>query len=128
MSSFPDISVTVQVQHVPSHSTPQRQLFAYFITIDNHSDESWKLLSRHWDITSGDGQQFTVQGEGVVGEQPLLTPGAQYTYNSFVTVDALPGRMEGHYAMQNAWGEQTRVPIAPFRLDVLPESGERLLN
>ena len=128
MTSSPDITVSVQVHHLPAQSTPQRQLFAYFITIENNTDDSWKLLSRHWTITSGDGQQFTVEGEGVVGEQPLLAPGAQYTYNSFVTVDALPGRMEGHYVMQDAWGQTARVPIPPFRLDVAPEGGERLLN
>ena len=124
----PDISVTVQVQHVPSHSTPQRQLFAYFVTIENRTDDSWKLLRRHWNITSGDGRQFTVEGEGVVGEQPVLAPGAQYTYNSFVTLDALPGRMEGHYLMGDAWGQTAQVPIPPFRLDVLPTGGERWLN
>ena len=125
MSSFPDISVTVQVQHVPSHSTPQRQLFAYFITIDNHSDESWKLLSRHWDITSGDGQQFTVEGEGVVGEQPHIPPGGSYTYDSFVTVEAAPARMSGYYLLQDAWGAQAQVPIPAFILDV---PGTRVLN
>ncbi|MDO4245119.1 MAG: Co2+/Mg2+ efflux protein ApaG [Deinococcus sp.] len=129
MSSFlQDVVVTVRVEHVPGQSHPPRQLFVYFITIENHSPDSWKLLRRLWHITSGDGQTFTVEGEGVVGEQPLLPPGGRYTYNSFVTVDALPGRMEGHYVMQNAWGEQARVPIPPFRLDVLPASGERLLN
>ena len=128
MTSSPDITVSVQVHHLPAQSTPQRQLFAYFITIENNTDDSWKLLSRHWTITSGDGQQFTVEGEGVVGEQPLLAPGAQYTYNSFVTVDVLPGRMEGHYVMGDAWGQTAQVPIPPFRLDIAPESGERLLN
>ena len=128
MAPSPDITVTVQVQHVPSHSTPQRHLFAYLITLENHGTDTWKLLSRHWNITSGDGRQFTVEGEGVVGEQPVLAPGARYTYNSFVTVDALPGRMEGHYVMGDAWGQSAQVPIPPFRLDVPPQGSERLLN
>ena len=65
-----------------------------------------------------------MDGEGVVGEQPMLVPGARYTYSSFVTVDTLPGLMQGHYGLQDAWGAAAQVPIAPFRLAV----GERVLN
>lgn len=121
---MPPLQVSVSVQHLAAQSTPQRQLFVYFITIENQGDESWQLLSRYWEITGGDGSRFVVEGEGVVGEQPILAPGGEYRYNSFVTVDAVPGRMQGHYVMQNAWGERAQVPIPPFRLDV----GERTLN
>lgn len=120
----PSLQVTVQVQHVATHSQPGRELFVYFITIENRGDRSWQLLARHWDIGDGTGQMTEVDGEGVVGEKPLLAPGAQYTYNSFVTLRALPGVMSGYYTVQDAWGERARALIPPFRLD----TGERVLN
>lgn len=120
----PDIHVAVRVQHVPGQSTPERQLFGYVITLENRGDVTWQLLSRHWDITSGDGQKFTVEGLGVVGEQPILGPGASYTYTSFVTVDALPGRMSGFFTLQDAWGVRAELPIPPFALG----RAERVLN
>ena len=124
-SASPDILVTVQVRHLPEHSTPGRELFAYFITLENRSEDTWQLLARHWDIWDGPGQGYAVDGEGVVGEQPILAPGAQFTYNSFVTVEVLPGMMRGHYVMGDAWGARAQVPIPPFRLDV---AEERTLN
>lgn len=120
----PDIGVSVQVRHRPDYSTPDRYAFSYVITIENRSDQTWQLLARHWDIQDAQGRAFSVDGEGVVGEQPILAPGASYTYDSFVTVEALPGLMHGHYVMGDAWGARAQVPIAPFRLDV----GERVLN
>ncbi|WP_221088232.1 Co2+/Mg2+ efflux protein ApaG [Deinococcus aquaedulcis] len=122
---LPEIEVQVDPQHLPSHSTPERQVFAYVVRIENRSDQTWKLLARHWEIVDARGRTVTVDGEGVVGEQPILPPGGVFVYDSFVTLDAAPGRMGGHYLMQGAWGEQVRVPIAPFRLAA---PGETLLN
>ena len=122
--SSPDIMVSVEVKYLLAHSTPERHAFNYFITIENRSEETWQLLTRHWDIRDGSGRSFSVDGDGVVGEQPLLAPRAVYTYNSFVTVDSMPGLMHGHYVMQDAWGKRAEVPIPAFRLDV----GERVMN
>lgn len=121
----PDIRVSVQLRHLAAHSTPERQVFTYLIRIENHDDQTWQLLARHWDIHDGTGQHIVVDGEGVVGEQPLLPPGGSFTYDSFVTVQATPGRMGGHYVMQDAWGAKTEVEIPAFVLQV---PGERVLN
>lgn len=123
--AVPEIDVQVDVRHLPDHSTAQRQVFGYVITIRNRGGDTWQLVARHWDIQDARGNVVTVDGEGVVGEQPILAPGAQYTYNSFVTLDTAPGVMEGHYVMRDAWGQPARVPIRPFRLDA---GGERILN
>lgn len=120
----PDIRVHVVVAHLPEYSGEARQAFAYRITIENHSGDTWQLLARHWDIQDATGRSFTVDGEGVVGEQPLIPPGSSYTYESFVTVEATPGHMRGYYVMQDAWNERVQVPIPPFQLDL----GERVLN
>jgi len=121
----PDIQVRVEVLFMPSHSQPGRLVFAYIIHIENRSDQTWKLLARHWDIVDGLGRETSVDGEGVVGEQPVLPPGGSFTYDSFVTLEAAPGHMGGHYVMQDAWGARARVPIAPF---ILAEPGARTLN
>lgn len=121
----PDVSVQVEVSYLPAHSTPGRRVFAYVIRIENHSEDTWQLLARHWDIVDAGGRETAVDGEGVVGEQPVIPPGGTFVYDSFVTVQATPGRMSGHYVMQDAWGERVRVPIPAFVLEV---PGERVLN
>ncbi|GHF48632.1 ApaG protein [Deinococcus metalli] len=124
-SAGPDIAVGVEVQHLPAHSRPDRQLFTYVITVHNRSDQTWQLLARHWEIEDATGRVTVVDGEGVVGEQPVLPPGGSFTYDSFVTLEATPGRMHGHYVVQDAWGVRAQVPIAAFVLDV---PRERVLN
>lgn len=124
MSFFADVQVSVEVRHVPEYSTAHKQAFQYVVTILNRSEDTWQLLLRHWEIKDATGQETMVDGEGVVGEQPFLPPGASYTYDSFVTVEALPATMQGYYALQDAWGRQERAEIPMFVLSV----GERVLN
>lgn len=121
----PDVRVSVDVSYLPAHSTPERRVFAYVIRIENCSDQTWQLLARHWDILDAGGRETVVDGEGVVGGQPVIPPGGAFVYNSFVTLEDTPGRMQGYYVMQDAWGLRARVPIPPFRLEV---PGERLLH
>ena len=115
----------MEVQHLSAHSTPGRQLFTYLIRIENHSDQTWKLVARHWNILDAAGHETVVDGEGVVGEQPVIPPGGHFVYDSFVTVEATPGRMGGYYVMQDAWGGSAQVSIPAFVLDV---PGTRVLN
>ncbi|WP_276321251.1 Co2+/Mg2+ efflux protein ApaG [Deinococcus fonticola] len=124
MKVLTDIHVGVTVGFMPEHSRAGQQVFQYQITIENRSGDTWQLLARHWDIQDGNGRLFSVDGEGVIGEQPLLRPGAKYTYDSFVTIEIQPGHMRGYYVMQDAWGERAQVPIPPFHLSL----GERVLN
>ncbi|EYB69663.1 ApaG protein [Deinococcus phoenicis] len=121
----PDLRVSVDVSYLPAHSTPERRVFSYVVRIENRSGETWRLLARHWDIVDAGGRETVVDGEGVVGEQPLIPPGGAFVYDSFVTVQDTPGRMGGHYVMQDAWGTRAQVPIPPFVLEV---PGERTLN
>ena len=121
----PDFRVSVQVTHLAAQSTPARRVFTYVIRIENRSDQSWQLRARHWDIVDALGHEINVDGDGVVGQQPIIPPGGTFVYDSFVTVEATPGRMGGHYVMQDAWGARARVPVPTFMLDV---PGERTLN
>ncbi|GGJ60979.1 Co2+/Mg2+ efflux protein ApaG [Deinococcus aquiradiocola] len=134
MSDQPDLSVAVDVRYRPDHSRDGRWLFQYVITIENRADESWQVLAREWTITDGEGRVTQVAGEGVVGQTPVLAPGGVYVYDSFVTLQVAPGRMEGRYRVRNAWGHEAWAPIPPFVLalpDGVPggDSGQgRVLN
>ena len=92
--------------------------FAYFIRISNVGAETAKLLGRHWIITNADGEEEEVRGEGVVGEQPVLAPGAFYNYNSFCRLKTPVGTMHGEYTMVAPDGETLEARIAPFTLAV----------
>ncbi len=97
-----NIEVQVESLYQPQYSKPLEWefFFAYRITIANLSGFSVKLLRRHWYITDGDGTVREVEGEGVVGEQPLIEPGQSYQYVSGCGFHAELGRMHGSYQMR----------------------------
>lgn len=74
-------------------------MFAYRITIENASDHTAQLLSRHWEIFDSIGAHKKVDGEGVVGEQPTLAPGDTHQYVSGCNLKSDMGYMEGFYTM-----------------------------
>lgn len=120
------VSIKVMTTYLPSHSRPEQQqyTFAYTITISNNGQVPVQLLSRHWIITNADNQRQEVRGEGVVGEQPLIAPGASFRYTSGATLSTPVGCMEGSYTMvvrsggpgEAATGEQFEVDIPAFSL------------
>ena len=124
----PDIRVTVRTLHLPQHSRPDRTVFAYFVRIENHADLTYRLMRRFWRVMDGRGAVTEVEGEGVVGETPLLAPGGVFEYDSLVTIEVPPGRMSGHYEFQDAWGERLNVPIPEFMLDAGGGARDRVLN
>jgi ApaG protein len=114
------IRVQVVSRFLPERSAPrQRQyLFAYHVTISNVGDEVAQLQSRKWIITDGDGEVQTVEGPGVVGEQPVLEPGMSFEYTSFCPLTTPFGTMQGHYVMIRPGGDTFEAEIAPFMLAV----------
>ncbi len=112
------IRVRVVSRYAPDRSDPARRhwFFLYTIEITNESADTVKLLTRHWTITDGDGQVMEVSGPGVVGEQPVLEPGASFEYTSGCPLATPFGMMRGKYRMVNARGETFDVEIAPFTL------------
>jgi ApaG protein len=99
---MPDVQVTVEPQYIDSQSTPaeQKYVFAYHVDIYNPSHHPVQLLTRHWLITDGDGKLQEVQGEGVVGETPIIAPGDSYQYSSGAVLSTEVGSMSGHYGMR----------------------------
>jgi ApaG protein len=114
------VPVNVETFYIAAQSDPvaERYVFAYTITIRNGSDHAVKLLRRYWSITDANGKHTEVRGDGVVGEQPELAPGASYTYTSGAVLDTPVGTMQGHYDMQKADGSEFAAPIPLFRLAV----------
>jgi len=95
------VAIHVDTSYLPSHSSPDQDqyTFAYTITISNDSDLPVQLLSRHWIITDANDDVQEVRGEGVVGEQPVIAPGAAFRYTSGATLATPLGFMKGRYFM-----------------------------
>jgi ApaG protein len=115
-----NISVGVKASYLEQESDPEkaRFLFAYTITIKNSGELAARLLSRYWKITGGDGHEQEVEGDGVVGQHPYLSPEEEFTYTSAAMLDTPVGMMQGHYMMVDDQGDQFEVAIPPFTLAV----------
>jgi ApaG protein len=76
-----------------------RWFWAYHIRIENHRETPVQLLARHWEITDGHGETTVVEGDGVVGEQPIIPPGGSHDYVSGCPLTTSSGEMEGYFVM-----------------------------
>ena len=114
-----NIRVTVKPHFLESQSLPEQQkyVWAYTITVENQSEETVKLLTRHWIITDGLGRKQEVKGDGVVGEQPTLNPGDSFEYSSGCPLSTPSGLMEGSYCMINHRTEMFEIAVPVFSLD-----------
>lgn len=112
------VTVRVATNYLDDQSTPSqnRWFWSYHIRIENHRDDPVQLLSRHWKITDGRGAINHVDGDGVVGEQPLLKPGGSHDYVSGCPLPTPSGIMEGHYRFIRVDGGTFLVAIPCFRL------------
>lgn len=113
-----DISVRVAVNFLAEQSDPAtgRWFWSYHVRIENGSDRSVQLLSRKWHIVDGQGTVHEVQGEGVVGEMPLIPPGGSFDYVSGCPLDTPSGAMSGSYRMVDEDGTAFEVVIPRFAL------------
>ena len=118
MTSALNVPVVVDTFYIAAQSDPgaQRYVFAYTITITNHSAEAIQLLRRYWLITDANGKQTEVSGDGVVGEQPTLQPGSSYQYTSGAVLETPVGTMQGHYEMVTYAKQYFNADIPLFRL------------
>ncbi|MDX5347422.1 MAG: Co2+/Mg2+ efflux protein ApaG [Hymenobacteraceae bacterium] len=115
------VKVTVTTNYLPDYSSPVQQhyVFAYKIQIENNSEFTVKLLRRHWYIHDTNGVVREVEGEGVVGQQPVLEPGESHQYVSGCNLKTGIGKMKGTYTFERlADGKQFKVTIPEFVLIV----------
>ena len=115
-----DIKVNVKTTYIPEQSDPDtdRYVFAYTITIHNEGSIAAKLLTRHWIINDANGNVQEVHGEGVVGEQPYLSPGESFQYTSGTVIETPVGSMEGSYQMLAEDGTPFDAQIPAFTLSL----------
>ncbi|MFN4313017.1 MAG: Co2+/Mg2+ efflux protein ApaG [Chitinophagaceae bacterium] len=115
------IQVSVETFYQPDYSNPiqSEYMFAYRITLENHNPFPVKLLRRHWEIFDSNGSHREVEGEGVVGVQPVIEPGESYQYVSGCNLRTEMGKMKGSYQMENSHNLRTfDVSIPSFEMIV----------
>jgi ApaG protein len=97
------IEINVETYYQADYSNPINNefMFAYRITIENHNSFTVKLLQRHWFIFDSNSEHREVEGEGVVGVQPVILPQKQFQYVSGCNLKSEIGRMYGYYIMEN---------------------------
>ena len=112
------IEVSVRPVYLDGQSDilARRFVFAYFVRISNQGSDEVQLLRRHWYITDADGRVQEVEGEGVIGLQPVIEPGGSHEYNSYTVIASFEGHMRGTYLMERSDGERFRVEIPLFNL------------
>lgn len=120
------VSISVETFYQPNQSNPlnSEYLFAYRITIENLSAIPVKLLRRHWHIVDSNGLFREVEGEGVVGQQPIIQSGDNYQYVSACNLRTEIGKMYGTYLMENLYNKKhftVAIPefklLAPFKMN-----------
>ncbi|MFD0795220.1 Co2+/Mg2+ efflux protein ApaG [Mucilaginibacter litoreus] len=96
------VKVSVETVYQPEYSNPMNDhfMFAYKVTIENMGDYAVRLLSRHWYIFDSNGAKREVEGEGVVGMQPIIEPGNVHEYVSGCNLKTDMGSMKGEYQME----------------------------
>ncbi|MBC8111938.1 MAG: Co2+/Mg2+ efflux protein ApaG [Verrucomicrobia bacterium] len=113
------VKVSVVTEYQPEYSSPLQAhfVFAYKILIENCSDQTVQLLRRHWFIYDANGTIREVEGEGVIGQQPVLEPGEVHEYVSGCNLKTNIGKMKGTYLMERILdGKQFKVAIPEFTM------------
>lgn len=116
------VKVSVETNYQAEYSSPTQMhyVFTYRITIENHSDYSVKLLRRHWFIHDANNIVREVEGEGVVGQQPILEPGQTHQYVSGCNLRSGLGKMRGVYLMEKVMDGKTFDVIIPEFTMIVP--------
>jgi ApaG protein len=112
------IRVEVLSRYSSNNSRPAHNewVFEYTVRITNNGPETVQLLSRHWFISDALDHTKEVEGPGVVGQQPVLSPGESFKYSSWCPLGTPTGVMRGTYRMATADGREFDIEVAPFGL------------
>jgi ApaG protein len=115
-----DVRVSVdKVVYVPNLEAPADRPypFVYFITIHNRSNETVLIRGRKWVVTDAQGCKIVVEGDGVVGQFPRLSPGESFSYNSYHVI-AEDSIAEGAFLGVDESGKPFVTRIPPFDMRV----------
>ena len=120
------ITVSVHTEYQPGYSSPSQYhyVFTYRIKIRNNSEHTIKVMKRFWEIHDATYNKRDINGEGVVGKQPVIEPGQSHEYISGCTLKSGYGKMYGYYLVERLidGGElKINIPefvmVAPFKLN-----------
>ncbi len=120
------VKISVETIYQPEYSNPANEhfMFAYRVNIENLSENTVQLLNRHWHIFDSNGTKREVEGEGVVGQQPVIEPGDVHEYVSGCNLKTDIGSMKGSYEMKRIADDarfRVNIPefylIAPYKLN-----------
>lgn len=95
--------------------------FIYFITISNLSDRTVTLKGRRWVITETSGHQKVIEGDGIVGKEPTIAPGEQFSYNSY-HISHCSSTAEGSFHGIDSDGDPIHARIPQFKMHIPPPS------
>ena len=120
------VTISVETFYQPDYSDPEASdfMFSYRITLENNNTFAVQLLRRHWYIFDSIYHTYEVEGEGVIGVQPIIPSGEKYQYISGCNLKSDMGKMHGKYFMENCSNKKTfliNIPlfemIAPYKLN-----------
>ncbi|MEY3644367.1 MAG: hypothetical protein RLZZ207_1062 [Bacteroidota bacterium] len=113
------IQVSVETTYQPDFSNPQQHhyVFTYKVRIENKSNHTVQLLRRRWEIYDATESRKIVEGDGVVGQQPILEPGESHTYVSGCNLKSGIGKMRGSFTLEKLMdGKLLEIVIPEFQL------------
>ncbi len=112
------IEIMVVPKFNPSESDVllERFVFGYAVRITNLNTFAVRLLKRRWEIFDSLGTIHEVQGNGVIGQQPLIEPGQVHQYESWAFIKSEVGEMHGAYLMEKEDEDTFWVDIPAFEL------------
>jgi len=117
------VNISIETFYKPEYSNAliSEHTFAYRITLENTNSFPVQLLRRHWYIFDSNAEHREVEGEGVIGIQPVINPGQKYQYTSGCNLRSEMGKMHGMYFMENSYNKQTFILNIPTFEMIVPD-------
>lgn len=118
-STTNDVKVAVSPEYLENHSDPDSSQFvwAYHVEIENASQDTIQILSRHWRITDSNGNSQEIVGDGLVGQKPTLRPGETFDYSSGTPLTTSSGFMSGTFHAISEKSGRFEITVPAFALD-----------
>ena len=119
---FVQVTQGIRISVIPLYLPEQSSLeahnfaFSYTVLITNERADTVQLISRHWYVFSGGELLTEVEGEGVVGAQPILKPEESFKYASGTVIHDTVGAMVGYYNFVQTDGSKFKAEIPMFDL------------
>ena len=115
MEILKQIEISIKSSFISDKSSIKESIyfFMYKVTIINNSDKTIQLTNRHWHISDAHGNTQVINGEGVIGEQPILKPKDSFQYSSFCPIKTPFGTMSGFYTFKEVSTEELYKGVIP---------------